>query len=163
MPSVEAVTVTLGASMSAVSPDRDDGLGLHAVVHDRGRDRAARDHRVGEHLQAVIAGRRQIEGATPDERVASVRGTAHTEERAGPGTASRASARPELAALTEREREVLLLVGRGRSNQEIAAEPFISPHTAKTHVNRIMTKVYAHDRAQLVILAHESGMLVPGS
>ena len=71
--------------------------------------------------------------------------------------------RPELAVLTEREREVLLLVARGRSNQEIAEELVISPHTAKTHVNRIMTKVYAHDRAQLVILAYESGLLVPGA
>lgn len=70
---------------------------------------------------------------------------------------------PELASLTEREREVLLLVARGRSNQEIAAELFISPHTAKTHVNRIMTKVYAHDRTQLVILAYESGLLAPGA
>jgi DNA-binding NarL/FixJ family response regulator len=71
--------------------------------------------------------------------------------------------RPELDALTERELEVLRLVARGRSNQEIAAELFISPHTAKTHVNRIMAKVYAHDRAQLVILAYESGLLVPGA
>jgi DNA-binding NarL/FixJ family response regulator len=69
----------------------------------------------------------------------------------------------ELAQLTDREREVLLLVGRGRSNQEIADELHISPHTAKTHINRVMTKVYAHDRAQLVILAYESGLLAPGS
>lgn len=68
----------------------------------------------------------------------------------------------ELDSLTEREREVLLMVARGRSNQEIAEELFISPHTAKTHVNRIMTKVGAHDRAQLVILAYESGLLVQG-
>ena len=72
------------------------------------------------------------------------------------------AAHPELATLTEREREVLLLVARGKSNQEIADELFISPHTAKTHVNRIMMKVFAHDRAQLVILAYESGLLVPG-
>ncbi|KOX16729.1 response regulator transcription factor [Nocardiopsis sp. NRRL B-16309] len=69
---------------------------------------------------------------------------------------------PTLAHLTDREREVLLLVARGRSNQEIADELVISPHTAKTHVNRIMAKLYAHDRAQLVILAYESGMLAPG-
>lgn len=69
---------------------------------------------------------------------------------------------PGLDALTDREREVLLLVARGYSNQEIAAELFISPHTAKTHVNRIMAKVFAHDRAQLVILAYESGLLAPG-
>lgn len=67
-----------------------------------------------------------------------------------------------LGRLTEREQEVLVLVGRGLSNQEIAEEFFISPHTAKTHVNRIMAKINAHDRAQLVILAYESGLLVPG-
>lgn len=70
---------------------------------------------------------------------------------------------PELAGLTEREREVLLLVATGRSNQDIAEELFISPHTAKTHVNRVMTKLHAHDRAQLVIIAYETGMLSPGA
>jgi DNA-binding NarL/FixJ family response regulator len=70
---------------------------------------------------------------------------------------------PELALLTDREREVLLLVARGRSNQEIAEDLVISPHTAKTHVNRTMAKLYAHDRAQLVIIAYESGLLVPGT
>lgn len=70
---------------------------------------------------------------------------------------------PEVALLTEREREVLVRVARGRSNQDIAEELFISPHTAKTHVNRIMAKVGAHDRAQLVILAYESGLVSPGS
>lgn len=70
---------------------------------------------------------------------------------------------PEVGALTDREREVLVFVARGRSNQEIADELFISPHTAKTHVNRIMAKVGAHDRAQLVILAYESGLVAPGS
>ena len=70
---------------------------------------------------------------------------------------------PELAHLTEREREVLLLVARGRPNADIAAELVISPHTAKTHVNRIMTKLDAHDRAQLVIVAYETGLLAPGA
>ena len=80
-----------------------------------------------------------------------------------PATATSAVAVPAaFTQLTEREREVLLLVARGRSNQEIAEDLFISPHTAKTHVNRIMTKLYAHDRAQLVILAYESGLLTPG-
>lgn len=70
--------------------------------------------------------------------------------------------RAALAALTEREHEVLLLVARGRSNQEISDDLFISPHTAKTHVNRIMTKLGVHDRAQLVIVAYETGLLTPG-
>ncbi len=68
----------------------------------------------------------------------------------------------QLRDLTDREREVLLLVARGLSNHEIAESLHISPHTAKTHVNRVMSKVSAHDRAQLVILAYESGLLVPG-
>jgi DNA-binding NarL/FixJ family response regulator len=82
-----------------------------------------------------------------------------------PGSPSTASggARPELDGLTEREREVLLLVARGRSNQEIADDLHISPHTAKTHVNRVMTKAQAHDRAQLVVLAYQAGLLTPGS
>ena len=69
---------------------------------------------------------------------------------------------PALDVLTEREREVLRLVGRGRSNDEIAADLFISPHTAKTHVKNTMIKLGAHDRAQLVIAAYESGLVQPG-
>lgn len=68
----------------------------------------------------------------------------------------------ELERLTDREREVLLLVASGKSNQEIADELVISPHTAKTHVNRVMVKLAAHDRAQLVIIAYETGLIIPG-
>jgi DNA-binding NarL/FixJ family response regulator len=68
----------------------------------------------------------------------------------------------ELAALTVREREVLILVAAGLSNDEIAARLFLSPLTAKTHVSRIMTKLSARDRAQLVVLAYESGLVTPG-
>ncbi|AVT28751.1 MULTISPECIES: response regulator transcription factor [unclassified Plantactinospora] len=69
---------------------------------------------------------------------------------------------PRLRALTEREREVLALVAAGLSNDEIAARLVLSPATAKTHVSRIMTKTQVRDRAQLVILAYESGLTVPG-
>jgi DNA-binding NarL/FixJ family response regulator len=69
---------------------------------------------------------------------------------------------PELGALTDREREVLALVGRGRSNAEIAEQLFMSPATAKTHVSHVMTKLDARDRAQLVVLAYESGLVSPG-
>lgn len=68
---------------------------------------------------------------------------------------------PELEHLTEREVEVLTLVGNGLSNHEIAGRLVISPHTAKTHVNRVMTKLHAHDRAQLVIAAYENGLVHP--
>jgi DNA-binding NarL/FixJ family response regulator len=67
-----------------------------------------------------------------------------------------------LAGLTDREREVMALVAEGLSNDEIAARLFLSPLTAKTHVSRIMTKLNARDRAQLVVLAYESGLVTPG-
>jgi DNA-binding NarL/FixJ family response regulator len=67
-----------------------------------------------------------------------------------------------LRVLTDREREVVALVGRGRSNEEIAAELFISVATARTHVSRAMTKLHARDRAQLVVAAYESGLVTPG-
>jgi DNA-binding NarL/FixJ family response regulator len=68
-----------------------------------------------------------------------------------------------LARLTPREREVLALVGQGRSNAEIAEQLVLSPLTAKTHVARLFAKLGARDRAQLVVMAYESGLVVPGS
>lgn len=68
-----------------------------------------------------------------------------------------------LEGLTGREREAVVLVAHGLSNDEIAARMVISPLTAKTHVNRAMTKLHARDRAQLVILAYESGLVIPRS
>jgi DNA-binding NarL/FixJ family response regulator len=67
-----------------------------------------------------------------------------------------------LAPLTGREREVMALVGGGLSNDEIARRLFMSPATAKTHVSRAMAKVGARDRAQLVVLAYETGLVSPG-
>jgi DNA-binding NarL/FixJ family response regulator len=67
----------------------------------------------------------------------------------------------ELEELTEREREVVGHVALGLSNEEIAETLVISPHTAKTHVSRAMTKVGARDRAQLVVLAYQSGLVAP--
>ena len=67
-----------------------------------------------------------------------------------------------LAGLTDREKEVLVLVARGMSNGDIAAQLVISPMTAKTHVRRVMAKLDAHDRAQLVVAAYEAGLTKPG-
>ena len=70
--------------------------------------------------------------------------------------------RADLELLTEREREVLLLVARGLSNQEIADSLCVSLTTVKTHVSRILTKLAARDRAQLVVIAYESGLIQAG-
>ncbi|MFI6395306.1 response regulator [Nonomuraea sp. NPDC050540] len=78
------------------------------------------------------------------------------------GRVKRPEPGPELNALTEREREVMVLVAAGLSNDEIAEKLVLSPATAKTHVSRIMTKLRLRDRAQLVVLAYEAGMITPG-
>lgn len=68
-----------------------------------------------------------------------------------------------LDVLTEREREVLSLVAGGMTNDKIAGRLYLSPLTAKTHVSRAMTKLGARDRAQLVVIAYETGLVTPGS
>lgn len=67
-----------------------------------------------------------------------------------------------LAGITDREREVLTLVGRGMSNQEIGAELHLSPATARTHVGRLLAKLGVRDRVGLVVVAYESGLVRPG-
>ncbi|AGL15816.1 response regulator transcription factor [Actinoplanes sp. N902-109] len=88
-------------------------------------------------------------------------------EFATPGARGRSATPPagieqRLGQLTDREREVMVLVGEGLSNDEIAARLVISPATAKTHVSRTMLKLGARDRAQLVVLAYEAGLIRPG-
>ncbi|WP_020524670.1 response regulator transcription factor [Catelliglobosispora koreensis] len=70
---------------------------------------------------------------------------------------------PELERLTDREREMVAWVATGRSNDEIAAELFVSPATVRTHVSRAMVKLRARDRAQLVVFAVQAGLNVPGT
>jgi DNA-binding NarL/FixJ family response regulator len=69
---------------------------------------------------------------------------------------------PKLAELTSREREVMALVAEGLTNSEIGERLFMSPATARTHVSRILTKLGARDRTQLVVMAYESGLVRPG-
>jgi DNA-binding NarL/FixJ family response regulator len=82
-------------------------------------------------------------------------------EFAGAGRGRTPTPLVQLDQLTDREREVMVLVGEGLSNDEIAARLVISPATAKTHVSRAMVKLQARDRAQLVVLAYEAGLVLP--
>lgn len=87
-----------------------------------------------------------------------------TRPRAGaPGLDAGRPLAQMLSGLTDREREILGLVARGLSNDEIGAELFISPATVKTHLARVMAKTGAHDRAGLVVFAYESGLVAPGA
>lgn len=80
-----------------------------------------------------------------------------------PGPAATEATRAALDQITEREREVLELVARGQSNAEIAAQLYVSHATVKTHVSRLLMKLNARDRAQLVMVAYETGVVTPGA
>ena len=114
-----------------------------------------------------------VKDIDPDELVQAVRVVADGGALLSPGVTRRliaefaSRAKPTqpadgLGELTEREREVLALVGEGLSNAEIAGRLYVSPATAKTHVSRAMLKLRARDRAQLVVIAYESGLVRPG-
>ena len=117
-----------------------------------------------------------VKHTEPSELVRAVRAVAAGEALLSPGVTRRliaeyaARARPApdrrtaeaLAALTDREREVLELVAQGLSNEEIAERLVLSRATARTHVSRMLAKVGARDRTQLVVLAYESGLVRPG-
>ena len=114
--------------------------------------------------------------AEPAELLASIKAVARGDAALSPsvtrrlidhvGERVRATIDPErvraLDRLTDREREIVTLVGEGLSNDEIATRLVLSPATAKTHVSRAMVKVNARDRAQLVVLAYEGGLIRPG-
>ncbi len=79
-----------------------------------------------------------------------------------PGSRTHVPPPEHLAALTAREREVMALAAEGQSNHEIAEKLVVSPLTARTHIQRAMTKLNARDRAQLVVIAYQSGLVRPG-
>ena len=114
-----------------------------------------------------------VKDTEPDELLRAVRAVVEGDALLSPGVTRRLIAEfaarskepavaQSLAELTEREREVMALVGIGLSNDEIARRLVVSPLTAKTHVSRTMVKLGARDRAQLVVLAYESGLVRPG-
>jgi DNA-binding NarL/FixJ family response regulator len=108
-------------------------------------------------VRAVAAGDALLSPSVTRRVIGQFAGTART----GAGAAPKAPPR-ELTQLTDREREVMVLVAEGLSNDEIAARLVISPATAKTHVSRTMVKLGARDRAQLVVYAYEAGLIRPG-
>ncbi|MFI8521971.1 response regulator [Streptomyces sp. NPDC085481] len=114
-----------------------------------------------------------VKDTEPEELLRAVRAVVDGDALLSPGVTRRlieefaARSKPPATArgldeLTEREREVMALVGIGLSNDEIARRLVVSPLTAKTHVSRTMVKLGARDRAQLVVLAYESGLVRPG-
>jgi DNA-binding NarL/FixJ family response regulator len=116
-----------------------------------------------------------VKDTEPAELVRAVRAVAGGDALLSPGVTRRligefanrsrgtnAPAAQELSRLTEREREIVALIGEGLSNDEIAERLVVSPATAKTHVSRAMVKLHVRDRAQLVVLAYESGLVRPG-
>ncbi|MFB8116782.1 response regulator [Streptomyces sp. NPDC055962] len=114
-----------------------------------------------------------VKDTEPDELLRAVRAVVGGDALLSPGVTRRLiaefaarsrepAAATDLDELTEREREVMALVGMGLTNEEIARRLVVSPLTAKTHVSRAMVKLGARDRAQLVVLAYESGLVRPG-
>jgi DNA-binding NarL/FixJ family response regulator len=133
------------------------------------------DEYVFEALRAGASGF-LLKDTLPEDLLAAVRVVAEGEALLAPKitrrlieqfveqpAATSAVPNPALETLTEREAEVLSAVAHGLSNAEIAEQLFMSHATAKTHVSRLLTKLYARDRAQLVMIAYEAGVVTPGS
>jgi DNA-binding NarL/FixJ family response regulator len=129
------------------------------------------DEYVGHAIRAGASGF-LVKDTEPVELIRAVRVVAGGEALLSPGVTKRLLERiagvlaeaPDVAqlnVLTEREREVLALVGLGLNNEEIGERLFLSPLTAKTHVSRIMSKLLARDRVQLVVIAYETGLVAP--
>lgn len=130
------------------------------------------DEYVGQAIRAGASGF-LVKDTEPVELIRAVRVVAGGEALLSPGVTKRLLERiagslaevpdtAQLAVLTEREREVLALVGLGLTNDEIGQRLYLSPLTAKTHVSRIMSKLLARDRVQLVVVAYETGLVTPG-
>jgi DNA-binding NarL/FixJ family response regulator len=132
------------------------------------------DEYVYEALRAGASGF-LLKDTLPDELLAAVRVVAAGDSLLAPKITTkliadfvqrpaegRTAVHPGMDTLTGREHEVLAAVARGRSNAEIADELFMSHATAKTHVSRLLAKLHARDRAQLVVIAYESGVVTPG-
>ncbi len=162
MPGVDGLAATRAIG-------EDDGLGDVRVVI---LTTFELDEYVFEAIRAGASGF-LVKDTEPVELLRAVRAVAAGDALLSPGVTRRLievfatrsrepRPRRDLDLLTEREREVMALVAAGLTNDDIAARLFLSPATAKTHVNRAMTKLGARDRAQLVVAAYETGLVRPG-
>ena len=132
------------------------------------------DEYVYEALQAGASGF-VVKDTEPAELLHAIRVIAGGDSLLSPGITRRLIAdiaarrppqrapHPALSELTGREREIMTLVAQGLSNDDIATQLFLSPLTVKTHVSRAMLKLHARDRAQLVVIAYQSGLVTPGA
>jgi DNA-binding NarL/FixJ family response regulator len=182
---VDAVAMVTATSPDVVLMDirMPDGDGLWATAQIVANPALANTHIVivttfelDEYVaEAIRAGASGflVKDTEPVELIRAVRVIAAGEALLSPGVTKRLLERiagqltidpnpAPLVVLTDREREVLALVGQGLTNQEIGEALFLSPLTAKTHVSRIMAKLLARDRVQLVVLAYETGLVQPG-
>jgi DNA-binding NarL/FixJ family response regulator len=163
MPSVDGLE---GLRRISANPDL---AGVHVVILTT----FDLDEYVFEALRSGATGF-LVKDTEPTELIRAVRVAASGEALLSPGVTRRLIAefattapRPEangagLDTLTDREREVVSLVAKGLSNEQIAEQLYMSPNTAKTHVSRAMIKLGARDRAQLVVFAYQSGLVRPG-
>jgi DNA-binding NarL/FixJ family response regulator len=131
------------------------------------------DEYVHEALRAGASGF-LLKDTLPDELLGAVRVVAGGDALIAPRITRRlieefarrpepdAAARERLGGLTDRELEVLVLVAKGNANSEIAEALYVSHATVKTHVSRLLTKLHSRDRAQLVMVAYETGLVIPG-
>ncbi|MCU1542516.1 MAG: DNA-binding response regulator [Microbacteriaceae bacterium] len=182
---VEAVALVKGQRPDVVLMDirMPDGDGLWATGQIAADPELADTHivivttfelddYVGQAIRAGASGF-LVKDTEPVELIRAVRVVAGGDALLSPGVTKRLLERiagglaeppdaTQLALLTDRERQVLGLVGVGLTNDEIGRELFLSPLTAKTHVSRIMSKLSARDRVQLVVVAYETGLVTPG-
>ncbi|WP_301649983.1 response regulator [Streptomyces arenae] len=165
MPDLDGIEAT-----RLIADDDEDLAGVKVLVlttYDT-------DEHIVDALRAGASGF-LVKDIRPAELLDAIRTVAAGDSLLSPGPTARLIARflraPDTAmsavggpdGLSERERQVLTLVARGFNNTEIAEALGLSPLTAKTHVSRIMGKLGARDRAQLVIVAYESGLVIPGA
>lgn len=162
MPAMDGITA---AKLIASDPDLNDTKVIMLTTFDDDED-------IVSAIEAGACGY-LLKDIRPADLRSAIRTVADGDSLLSPGvtnavlrrlsTQQRAQPRPELLqGLTERECEVLTRIGRGESNQQVGASLFISPETARTYASRLLGKLGARDRSQLVVLAYESGLVMPG-